>query len=118
MSSIYGQEVLNLKSMEDLNRSVERLIPMVVNSLENESQKASITITINFQLMEDSDRTLKVTHKIRPNYPTKTKALFAYRDLTGNLTADAYDLGVVDVPKQSTLKTLDGQSINDAEDAE
>lgn len=118
MPSMYGQEVLNLKSMEDLNRSVERLIPAVVNSLEDASQKASLTITIDFQLMEDSDRTLKVTHKVKPNYPSKAKALLAHRDLAGNLTADAYDLGVVDVPKQSTLKTLEGKSINDAQEAE
>lgn len=115
---MYNTEVLNLKSLEALNREVERLIPVVVKSLEDPTQKAKLTIILGFEMMDDSETALRVTTSVKPSFPSKARALIARRDLTGNLTADTYDLGIVDLPKQTTLKTTDGKSINDTQEDE
>lgn len=113
---MYSQETLNLKTLENLNQQFERILPSVVQSLEDPAQKAGITIKIDFQLLEDSDRSLKVTTSVKPSFPSKARSLIAHRDLTGNLKADSYDLGIVELPAQSTLKTVDGKSINDTQE--
>lgn len=97
------REMLNLKSMEDLNLQVEKLIPAVVNSLRDDSQSASITVTLTFKLCEDSDTHIKMTSKVKPSFASESKVLLCARDLVGNLTADPIDLGKARIPREKSL---------------
>jgi len=97
------REMLNLKSMEDLNHQVEKLIPAVVNSLKDDSQSASITVTLTFKLCQDSDTHIKMVSKVKPSFASESKALLCARDLVGNLSADPLDLGKTAMPRSKSL---------------
>ena len=62
---------LSLKEMENLDSQFRKLVPAVVNSLKDEKQTASITITIAFKLCEDSDTLVDMSTKIKPTCKRK-----------------------------------------------
>lgn len=94
---------LSLKEMENLDSQFRKLVPAVVNSLKDEKQTASITITIAFKLCEDSDTLVDMSTKIKPTLASEKKTTICRRDLVGNLKADAWDLGQARVSKDGSL---------------
>jgi hypothetical protein len=79
---------LDLTTMEGLNDEVRKLIAALSGSMD-EGDKASIAITINLERLEDMYTMFKVTHKVKPNYPSKSRQILAHADLVGNLCVDA-----------------------------
>ena len=112
MNMYAEREMLNLKNMEELNSQVEKLIPAVVNSLKDDSQSASITVTLTFKLCEDSDTHIKMTSKVKPSFASESKALLCARDLVGNLSADPLDLGKNRIPREKSLFPAEEPSKN------
>lgn len=105
---MYDYERLNLRNMHDLSDEVERVIPSLIASLEDDpKKKASLTITITFNRFKNSDSRVEVSTSVKPTYPSKKRMLLASMDLTGNLSADAYDLGITEVPRQRELAVAD-----------
>lgn len=100
---MFDFEPLNLKNMNDLNEEVERIIPSLIRSLDDNKKKASLTITLSFQRFKDSDSRIEVSSSVKPAYPSKKRMLLASMDLKGNLTADAEDLGLRPLPRQKSL---------------
>ena len=94
---------LTLKDMEDLNSQFRKLVPAVVNSLRDDKQTASITISVSFQLCEDSDTLLNMSTKIKPTFASEKKSTLCRRDLSGNLKADAWALGKAAIKKDGSL---------------
>jgi len=90
---MFERENIDLKSLEELNTKVREMIPLVVRSLETTKDRASVSLSLTFQLCEDSDTHIKMVSKLTPKMATHSKALLCARDLTGNLSADAQDLG-------------------------
>ncbi|GHV50303.1 hypothetical protein FACS1894216_02240 [Synergistales bacterium] len=96
--AMFGTETLNLKNFEELNKQVEDVIPSLIKSLTDSDKKASLTITLNFNLYKDSESTIEVTTSVKPSFPSRKRKIIASRDLEGNLSADVYDLGMKNVP--------------------
>lgn len=84
---------LSLKNMDDLDGQFRKLLPAVVNSIKDEKQTASITITLGFTLCEDSDSLINMSTKIKPTFAVEKKAVLCRRDLVGNLKVDPWDIG-------------------------
>jgi hypothetical protein len=89
---------LELANMGDLNREVRDLIPSLVNCLDDEKKKSSLTITITFQRMEDSETGLYTTYAVKPTYPKKARMVICRRDLVGNLHVDADEVRQMSLP--------------------
>lgn len=100
---MYEFKDLNLKSLEALNEDVEKLIPTLVNSLEDTGQSAGLTIKLKFKRLKDSQTFIEVTHCVTPTYPSRKRTITANRDLTGNLRANPEDLGTNVLPRQKSL---------------
>ncbi|MEG1825440.1 MAG: hypothetical protein RRY12_01410 [Cloacibacillus sp.] len=88
-----GMVDLSLKEMTDLDAQFKKVLPAVVNSLKDESQSASITITLNFKLCPDSETQLDMKTSVKPSFATDKRVTRCRRDLVGNLKADSWDLG-------------------------
>lgn len=76
---------LDLSTMTKLNEEVKALIPSLVKSLENEKDKASLSITVTFERVRDTDTMLQITHSVKPAYPKRANVILARQDLVGNL---------------------------------
>jgi hypothetical protein len=93
-----GMIDLELSTMGDLNREVRNLIPSLVNCLDDEKKKSSVTITITFQRMEDSETGLYTTYAVKPTYPKKARLVICRRDLVGNLHVEAGEVRQLNLP--------------------
>jgi hypothetical protein len=74
-----------LSSLDELNREVRDLIPSLVNCLDDEKKKSSLTVNITFKRMKDSETAIITGYSVKPTYPKKTREIFCRRDLAGNL---------------------------------
>ena len=85
---------LTLKEMTDLDRQFQKLLPAVVASLKDETQSASITITMSFKLCPDSETQFDMKTSIKPTFATDKRTTRCRRDLLRNIvTADSFDPG-------------------------
>ena len=108
---------LTLKEMTDLDRQFQKLLPAVVASLKDETQSASITITMSFKLCPDSETQFDMKTSIKPTFATDKRTTRCRRDLLRNIvTADSFDLGIFGAPAQKDL--FAGQKANTAAEAE
>lgn len=79
---------LDLTTMVDLNQEVRNVLPALVKSLQEEKDKATLSISISFQRVKDTDTMLQVTHSVKPGFPKRARAILARQDLLGNLTTE------------------------------
>jgi len=79
---------LDLTTMVDLNQEVRNMLPALVKSLQEEKDKATLSISITFERVKDTDTMLQITHCVKPGFPKRARAMLARQDLCGNLQAE------------------------------
>lgn len=57
-----------------LEEEFQALYPLLLNSLREDKDKASISITIEIQKVPETSTMFKLTYRIKPVYPSKAKA--------------------------------------------
>ena len=93
---------LDLSTMEGLNDEVRRSLTALSASMANDSDKASLGITINLARIKDTATMLEVTYKVTPRFPAKSRKIIAHADLTNNLHIDATPVqrNLIDFPQE------------------
>lgn len=79
---------LDLTTLGSLNEEVRALLPSLITSLQEESDKASLNVTISFKKMKDADTAVVAQYAIKPSYPKRAQAILCRTDLTGNLKTE------------------------------